>query len=465
MDWSKILKFAKSKGYTGKDDAAGEVAAFLASKSIVLADEAGADLDLVAIQKAHAEATAPKRVTLIDAGDDRAAELEVENAKLKARAKGAAAVHGAANSDEEDKPQRFSIANSARKAYAAKIKNMGVGKGDKQAKFADADTAEVCAAGIRLAMCGTKAYPQRANDLEIMQKAQVEFDNTLGGYLVPEEFVAQLLYLTEPYGVARRVANVRRMTENLQRLPRKTGIPTMAWVSEAQSTTVQNANFDQVEMAARELQLIMSASNPLLSDAAINVADEIATTVREAYDIALDSAYFLGDGTSTYGGFTGLKNALPSSAYITASGAWTSYTTADFHKALGSLENVNSGRIGMVMSRQAYFQICQRLDKAASQFKDLITGTGADGSFLGYPVFFSQVLPTATASSAKTVYIGDFVGGSMIGERQDLTIASSEHTLFTTNSTAWRANARASVNIHGDGRGSTYGPIVCLVNT
>lgn len=463
MDWAKILKFAKAKGYTGKDDAAAEVATYLASKSIILASDTGEDLDLVAIQKAHAEATAPKRVTLIDAEETRTADLEAENAKLKARAKGAASVHGATVDDEV--PQTFAIGNTARKAYASKIKNAGVGKGERQAKFDDVDTAEACAAYIRLAMCGAKGYGQRANDLSIVQKAQVAFDNTLGGYLVPEEFVAQLLYSTEPYGVARKVANVRRMTENLQRLPRKTGIPTMGWVGEAQSTTVQNATFDQVEMAARELQLLMSASNTLLSDSAINVSDEIATTVREAYDIAIDSAYFIGDGTSTYGGFTGMKNALPASAYITATGAWTAYVTSDFHKALGALENVNSSRIGMIMSRQAYFQICQRLDKAASQFKDLVTGTGADGSFLGYPVYFSQVLPTATASSAKSIYIGDFVGGSMIGERQDLTVASSEHSLFSTNSMQWRANARASVNIHGDGRGSTYGPIVCLVNT
>lgn len=464
MDWSKILKFAKSKGYTGKDDAAGDVATFLASKSIILADESGADLDLVTIQKAHADATAPKRVTLVDASEDRTAELEVENAKLKARARGAASVHGA-TAGEDETTRTFAIGNSARKAYAAKIANAGVGKAQHQAKFADVDTAEACAAGMRLAMCGAKAYPQRENDLAIVQKGQVAFDNTLGGYLVPEEFVNQLLYSTEPYGVARKIANVRRMTENLQRLPRKTGIPTMGWVGEVQSTTTQNATFDQVEMAARELQLLMSASNTLLSDAAINVADEIATTVRESYDIAIDSAYFIGDSTATYGGFSGLKNALPASAYITASGAWTAYTTGDFHKALGSLENVNSSRIAMSMSRQAYFQICQRLDKQTSQFKDLIGGTGADAAFLGYPVYFSQVLPTATASSAKSIYIGDFVGGSMIGERQDLTVASSEHSLFSTNSMQWRANARASVNIHGDGRGSTYGPIVCLVNT
>ena len=464
MDWAKILKFAKAKGYTGADDAAGEVSTFLASKNLILAADDGTDLDLTAIQKAHAEANKPRRVTLVDAEETRTAELEDENAKLKARAKGAASVHGATVGGN-DEPQRFSIGNTARKAYESKIKNAGVGKGQNQAKFSDVDTAEMCAASIRLAMCGTKGYAQKANDLDILKKGQVAFDNTLGGYLVPEEFVAQLIYATEPYGVARKVANVRRMTENLQRLPRKTGIPTMGWVGEAQSTTAQNATFDQVEMAARELQLLMSASNTLLSDSAINISDEIATTVREAYDIAIDSAYFIGDGTATYGGFTGLKTALPASAYITATGAWSAYVTADFHKALGSLENINSSRIAMVMSRQAYFQICQRLDKATSQFKDLIMGTGADAAFLGYPVYFSQVLPTATASSAKSIYIGDFVGGSMIGERQDLTGASSEHSLFSTNSMQWRANARASVNIHGDGRGSTYGPIVCLVNT
>jgi HK97 family phage major capsid protein len=103
-----------------------------------------------------------------------------------------------------------------------------------------------------------------------------------------------------------------------------------------------------------------------------------------------------------------------------------------------------------------------RLDKASSQFKDIATGNLGGGTFMGYDVVFSQVMPTVSAASSThfPCYFGDFEGGSMIGDRQMLSIATADQFLFNTNSVAVRGTSRFNVNIHGDGRGSTYGPIV-----
>ena len=458
MDWTKVLAFAKKEGYTGSDTDAAAVKEHLASKSITLAGEDGNDLDLVALAAKHVE---PAPVAQVE--DTKSIEtLTKENEALREQARNVAAlaVNAGAVPSAIIKEKRMNT-DTSKKMYDAKVKS---GK----ASFVDADQAEIFGATARLALMGGKSYEAKAADLEIAKKGQVEFDNALGGFLVPEEFVSQLIYLTEPYGVARKIANVVRMNRDISRFPRKTSIASMTWAGEGQSTTVSNNGYDNVELAARKLQLLMQASNEVLADAAVNIADDLATSIREAYDIALDNAYFLGDGTSTYGGYMGLANALPSSAYISASGAaWSNITSSDFTAALGSLQNVNTARIAMVCSRQFYFQVMLRLEKATSQFKEL-TGpalAGADASFLGYPVYFSQVLPTASAGTTKSVYIGDFVGGSMVGERRDLTIASSEHYAFNTDTWTWRATARASVAIHGDGRASTYGPIVALKTT
>ena len=135
---------------------------------------------------------------------------------------------------------------------------------------------------LRLAICGSQEYKQKGADREILTKAQIESDPVLGATLVPLEFVSQLIYLTEPYGVARRIANVRRMTREVQQHPRKTSIPTMSWVSEGTTGTVVNNNYDMVELLAKKLQLLMQASNELLEDAAISVADDLASSMREA---------------------------------------------------------------------------------------------------------------------------------------------------------------------------------------
>lgn len=471
MNRVQLLKWLSGRGFKADDKTTlDDVKAWLAEQALVITADDGSDLDLDAAWANEgddgADAEKKSRVA-IKHNDDAIVVSKAELAELRATIRSVcASIKGAAApkvNKVDGAHRRFgsydSVRDSGRKAYEARIKA-------GRAAYADVDVAEMTTALIRLSICGLYNYPRKSDDIEIVQKAQVEYDNALGGALVPVEFVSQLIYLTEPYGTARRIANVVRMTREVQNSRRKTAIPTMPWVGEGQSASVSNINYDNTELVAKKLLLLMQASNELLEDAAINLADDIASTVREAYDKAIDNAYFLGDGTSTYGGFVGLANALPSAAYFNASGAWSAFTTGDFNKALGTLENVDMSRVAIVCSRQFYHQVCVRLDKAASQFKELIVGgRAADGSFLGFPVYFAQVLPAATGSGVKSVYIGDFVGASMVGERRDLAISASEHSAFTSDSFQWRATARAAVNIHGDGRGSTYGPIVCLKAT
>lgn len=459
MDWNKIIKFAKAQGYTGGDADAPAVKSFLAAKLITLSDGTK-DIDVEAEYKSHAEAARATRVVL---GDDETDTLKAQLAESQAATKAAteqarkaaSTAAKASGVDAVEAPAIGGVHGAAKKAYNHKAKTGGT-------MFADADAAEMFGAIARKSLMGNRPYAQKANDDAIVGKALVEFDNTLGGYLVPTEFVSNLLYSTEISGTARKVANVVRMAKEVQQTPRKTSIPTMNWESETQSSTAQNVGFDMVELIARKLKAVINSSTELLEDSAVSVADAIATSVREGYDIAIDNAYFLGDGTSTYGGYSGLANALPAAAYINGAGAWSAFTTGNFNEAFGRLQNIANNRLAIVCSRQFYHQVCVRLDKATSQFKPLIEGAMADGAFLGVPVYFAQVMPTTTGSGVKSCYIGDFKAASMVGERRDLAIASSEHALFSSDMIQWRATARAAINIHGDGRGSTYGPVVCL---
>ena len=73
------------------------------------------------------------------------------------------------------------------------------------------------------------------------------------------------------------------------------------------------------------------------------------------------------------------------------------------------------------------------------------------------------MMPTVDAVGSQVfAYIRDFMGASMIGERRELHIESSPHIYFDQDLIAFRATVRNAINIHGDGRASTYGPIVAL---
>jgi HK97 family phage major capsid protein len=361
--------------------------------------------------------------------------------------------------DEPERFQGFNIGNSHRKAYAAKVARGA-------ALFPDADHAEAFGAWGRLAIVGEKGYAEKANDLAIVSKAQVEYNNQTGGALVPLEFIPTLIYLTEQYGVARKLANVQPMSRDTASRPRMTGIASMTPIAETGTISTSDNSFGNVNLVAKKYGLLFQVSNELFADAAVNVGDILARVVAEAQAKAEDQAYFIADGSATYANQVGLVGALPSGAYIAqaTSNTWATQVMGDLLGLIGSVENVDTSRLAFACSRQYAVQVMSRLDKATSQFKDL--GTGIPGQpnamFLGYPVFYSQVMPTATATSQKCLYFGDFMGGSMLGDRKQVEIATSTDYYFNADAIAVRGISRFNTVIHGDGRGSTYGPIVAL---
>lgn len=380
-----------------------------------------------------------------------------------ASVKGSKAPHAAIADDEPvtgGTPQRFSVGNANRKAYAAKIKS-------GRAAFHDVDQAEAFGAWARLSILGKSSdYSAKKADLDIVGKAQVEFNNQLGGALVPIEFMPNLVWLTEQYGVARKIANVVPMARDVMSVPRKTGLAAMTPIAEAVNISATDNTYGNVTLTAKKYGVLTQVSRELLADAAVNIADDIARGIAEAQAIAEDEAYFLGNGTPTYANQIGLAQALPS-GNVGSGLAWGSMTTGNFTTVMATLQYVNESRLAFVCSRQFYYQVMLRLEKALNQYKTLAEGLpGANAMFLGYPVYFSQVLPIVSGAT-RPCYFGDFMGGSMIGDRRQLEITTSDQFYFNSDSLAVRGTARFCVNIHLDGRNTPasgpLGPIGALL--
>jgi HK97 family phage major capsid protein len=418
----------------------------LAAGGIDIAGEDGKPIDVDAVWNAKSV------LTLTDDADT--ALSESQRKSIIADAKGKDSPHSDGKTEDRTVP-RFSIGNAQRKAYQSKIKA-------GTAVFDDVDYAEAAGAWIRQAIAGHHSYGQKAADVAICQKAQVEFNNQLGGALVPQEFAPQLIWLTEQYGVAKKIANVVPMSSDSKAYPRKTGIVAMTPIGEGATIAVSDNTYGNVTLNAKKYGVLFNASRELFEDSAINIADDLFRSIAEAEAIAVDQAYFLGDGSATYANQVGLATAITGSALGTAT-AWGSMTIANFTDAIGSVQNVNPARLAFVCSRQFFAQVMLRLQNATNQFRELSTGmAGMSATFMGYPVYFSQVMPVATATANRACYFGDFVGATMIGDRRMLEIATSDQFYFNTDSIAVRGTARFNVNIHGDGRGSTVGPIFAI---
>jgi HK97 family phage major capsid protein len=430
-----LIDSLKANGLTGEvtlETAKAHVAT-LAAEGIEFADEAGAAIDVDAVWNAK---------STIKIADDVAA------------VKGSKAPHAAIDTNKE--PHMFSIGNASRKAYERKVAS---GK----AAFDCADQAEMFGAWARLSLLNNAEYASKKADLEIAGKAGVEFNQQLGGALVPIEFIPNLVWLTEKYGIARKVANVVPMSRDVTQVPRKTAINSMTPISETGTITAGDNTYGNVTLVAKKYGALFQVSRELLVDSAVNIADDIARSIAEAQAIAEDDAYFKGDGSATYANQLGLLNSLPSGA-ISSATSWSSLALSDFTTMMGKLANIDPARLAFICSRQFFYQVMLKLEKATSQFKMLAEGLpGADVSFLGYPVYFSQRMPLTSTASTHSCYFGDFAGGTMLGDRKQLEVMTSDIYYFNTDSLAVRGISRFCVNIHGDGRAGSNGPIGALL--
>lgn len=449
MNRIKFLALLKKHGYNGGEDLTA-VKEFL--KDTDLVDEANQPIDV--------DATWAKveRKTLRFAGQTETTDIKaISNIDRMIAEREAPAMSIA------DMPVRM-----AKSRYNHKAKQ-GL------TRFADADEAEAVGAAFRFhAFSQTKNYSQLGKDEKILTKAASAFTNTGGAALIAPQYIQSLLYATEPFGAARKLAHIVNMTSDMSDQPRKTDILSLTHRLPNGSYAETQNSYDLVKLIAKDAGGIARIPKTLIDDNAISIVEDIAATIEEARGIREDTDYFNGTGASTYGGNVGLISGLPSGAYIAqaTSNTWATQVIADLLGLVGVVQNVETSRLCFVCSRQYYVQVMARLALAntgvggltASELRagTVINGIKADAMFLGFPVVFAQQMPTATATGQKCVYFGDFMAGSMIGTRNEIDIATSDHAYFTTGEIGIRVSVRGCVNICGDGRGTTYGPIVGL---
>src|SRR5229473_315589 len=86
-----------------------------------------------------------------------------------------------------------------------------------------------------------------------IQKAQGEGIDSAGGFLVPEELMANIIVLREQFGVFRRECRVVPMGSDTLNWPRRTGGLTAFFTGENTAVTESQAAWDNVNLSAKKL--------------------------------------------------------------------------------------------------------------------------------------------------------------------------------------------------------------------
>jgi HK97 family phage major capsid protein len=341
-----------------------------------------------------------------------------------------------------------------------------------------------------LATCGGNARSQRYCKehglplTRVVEKNQVEGINSAGGYLVPDIFENDLIDLREKYGVFRPLAKRRPMTSDTSSRPRRRGGLTTYYIGEGATITESDKQWDRVKVTAKKLATLTKISSEINEDSTVDLGDDLAKEIAYAFALAEDDAGFNGDGTSTYGGITGIRTALTNLSntianiaglrVATGTGYGASYASIvlrDFNAVMGLLpQYADTENCGWICHKSFFNNIMQGLEFAGGGNTELNIAKGnRDKMFLGYPVHVAQKMPSVSAVNQVACLFGDIGLAVDFGDRRETTIAMSEHLNFAEDEIAIRGTERYDINVHDVGNASATaslrvpGPVVGLI--
>lgn len=309
-------------------------------------------------------------------------------------------------------------------------------------------------------------------------KGQNEATDADGGYLVPQILAREVIFLRDQYGVMRQNARVMGMSSDNLNVPKNTASTTAYWPAENTNITASQITFSNVQILAKKLAILTQVSSELNEDSIVDVGAALAQDMAYVMAYNEDLACFLGDGTSTYGGITGVVNAIAAvngganAGWIytgaDVTGNWNATTLADLRKLTAAIPQYadRPGECAFYMNR-AFFQqvVCNDLDALnGNGFFDLTAAPGPNPTLFGYPVIYTQVLsadPTPAADTALALF-GNMSTGAIMGSRRDLRIQVSDQAGFISDSLYFRATERFGFKFHDVPTVSTAGSVVVL---
>jgi len=314
-------------------------------------------------------------------------------------------------------------------------------------------------------------------DSGIVKAALAEGAGDTGGFLVPEEFRSELLSLALETSIMRPLAFTIPMSSSTMRMPtiKDTshassvfGGVVAYWESEAATLSESEPTFSQMQLVAKKLTGYTVSSNELLSDSAIGLEAVLLQLFPQAITFFEDESFMNGTGV---GQPLGILNAACKVTVAKESGqAAATILYENLNKMYSRMLPTSRARAVWIANIDTMPQLAAMSLAVGTGGSAVWIGSGgAQGAFpmtlWGRPIVFTE--HCQTLGTEGDIY---FVDPSyyVIGDRQELSVASSPHVKFTTDETVWRFVERldgrpwlesALTPAHGS---NTLSPIVTL---
>lgn len=335
-------------------------------------------------------------------------------------------------------------------------------------------------------------YPDKAGQVQAfkrsLQNALQERVPSQGGFLVPEVLRSEILMVALERAVVRPRARIVPMDS--LRVPYPTiddtshtstvfGGVSASWTEESAAVPVSQPAFGRIVLEAKKLTASTTIPNELLHDA----VDALDQWFNEMFPIAIawfeDVAFISGSGVGQPQGFLNSPCAITGPARANNAGGAIAYTdlAAMYARMLpNSLNNaiwlcspdVLPGLLNLAAGPNAS-QIAPPLwlpnMSAAGGYPGGGDGSGYSYNLLGRPLVVSEKMP-ALASAGCLAFVD--LSYYLLGDRQAMQIASSEHYLFGNDLTIFRIIERLDGRtwiqsaITPENGGNTLSPVVLV---
>ena len=393
-----------------------------------------------------------------DEGEDIDAILEEIENKLRPRE--------ARMEKVEAEKQRIALARTPAVDVQASISIPAVPKSHRKLKaFDNQEDAYRAGLWFKAAFLNDSEASRLCNDYGIFNTA-TEGTDSQGGYLVPDELSSAIIAVRNRAGVSRQLCKVVGMSSDVMNIPKVTAGLTVEYPAEAAEITASDQTWGQVALAAVKRAVIAKTSNELLHDSVINVIDDLAVAIGNAFAVQEDNELINGDASATYGGESGILNAMGSASKVDmASGntAFSDITLVNLNALVGTMPDkyYASASPAWLIGRLAWAANIQNLVYAAGGNTLSDMASGAAPQLFGFPVYISDQMPADAVSTCGALF-GNFNDGVVIGDREDVEISVSEEAFWANDITAVKGTTRYDINVHDAGTGSAAGALVGL---
>lgn len=293
-----------------------------------------------------------------------------------------------------------------------------------------------------------------------VRATMTESNNWSGGHLVPSELDAEIVRLAESRSIWTTHAKLRTMTSDIKNFGSLLTEVDARWEGETEEIDASDPEFGAAESRARKLTALTKVSSELDEDSLIDLADELTVGFANAIARKIDLAGFSGDGSSTYGGITGLGKSLHANAVKESVYTDGSLSPNDYDSLIDSCSHLDQPEF--------YCHPSLAADMVKFQGGNLMLVRNRLGemrpSYRGFAINFVPRMPrfSAKQSGDDILYFGDLHLAGVYAPPRSTRTEMSTNRYFESDQVAVKVTFRAAIAALSDGENADARPVVAL---